>query len=302
MGYLENYIARMTAERTTARDYKIQNARARAIRHFSEDPSALTVQALEPNGAELVTKRIRVINESVLKQLNPERVYSKFIVPHPEETMISGTILYDIYGENYLVTAITGLGEVTQQAVLQKINETMKITINNVIVEIPAVVTGISRLGDGILAMNMITLPDELIKVRVQSNTLTQGLDRNARFIIAGKVYDLTRVDRYTDEGVLNWILKEDLVEPVDFATPVVPSGIIGTEFITIGRSYDYSIDAEIATWELVELPANVVLSNTTTTSCKLTVTTYEPITFTLKATTTEAQVFTRTIKVVSLL
>lgn len=263
MEYLEGYRGRMSSTEDSIRDRKIADARSRAIKHFEQDPSFFAVNALEPDNPEPILKRIRVVNESVLKQLNPERVYSKFIVPHPEEPMISGTMLFGLYDVDWLVTAVTGLGDVHEQATLQKLNEMVSIKIGDSIQSFPAVVNGVSRLGDGVLEMNLYTMPDEMIKIRVQDNALTRGILRNARMKISNKMYTLMKVDGYTDDGVLNWIAKEDLFESGDLEPVTPPSDTLyiqGPDTITRARDYIFSIPGvDTASWVLTGATTDVV-------------------------------------------
>lgn len=263
MEYLEGYRGRLGSTEDNIRDRKVAEARSRATKHFEQDPSFFAVNALEPDNPEPILKRIRVINESVLKQLNPERVYSKFIIPHPEEPMISGTMLFGLYDVDWLVTAVTGLGDVHEQATLQKLNEIVSIKIGDSMQSFPAVVNGVSRLGDGVLEMNLYTMPDEMIKIRVQDNALTRGILRNARMKISNKMYTLTKVDIYTDEGVLNWIAKEDLFESGDLEPVAPPSDTLhiqGPDTITRARDYIFSIPGvETAAWVLTGATPDVV-------------------------------------------
>lgn len=264
MEYLDAYRDRMSSNDNVVRNRKVEGARSRAIKHFEQDPSFFALNGLEPDTNSVIVKRVRVINESVLKQLNPERVYSKYIVPHPEEPMISGTMLFGLYDVDWLVTAVTGLGDVHQQATLQKLNEIITTKIDGIPQSFPAVVNGVSRLGDGVLEMNLYTIPDELIKIRVQNNAMTRGILRNTRLKITNKMYTLTKVDVYTDDGVLNWIAKEDLLEAgdevFDEPTDSGDSQIKGPETITRARDYVFSIpDAENVTWELSGAPLGVV-------------------------------------------
>lgn len=265
MEYLDAYRGRMSSTEDNVRGRKVAEARSRTIKHFEQDPSFFAVNALEPDSLEPILKRVRIINESVLKQLNPERTYSKFVVPHPEEPMISGTMLFGLYDVDWIVTAVTGLGDVHQQATLQKLNEMVSIKIDNSVQSFLASVNGVSRLGDGVLETNLYLLPDEMVKIRVQNNTLTRGILRNARMKISNKMYTLMKVDTYTDDGVLNWIAKEDLFEPGDLdpVVPVEPSDVLfiqGPDTITRARDYIFSIPGvDTATWELTGAPTDVV-------------------------------------------
>lgn len=265
MEFLTNYKLRALVNVEAVRDRNVKLARAKIRKHFEADPSAFTVDALEPNRTDLIPKRIRVINESVLKQLNPERVYSKYAVPHPDDKIISGTMLFGLYEVDWLVGATTGLGDVHDQIVLQKLNEmiSFKNTAGNTIA-VPAVVNGVSRVGDGVEVLNLMTIPDELVKIRLQENITTRSIKRGLRVKIANKMYEIMKIDPYTDENVLNIIAREDLIEPGDnFDTPITPpvEGVIAGP-ATITRARDYTYTAPIANvdhWEILDAPPDIV-------------------------------------------
>lgn len=303
MSYLDNYRSRMFFGDDAVRDRKVEQARKRLIRHFMQDPSAFTVSAEDPNGLK-TQKRIRVVNESVLKQLNPERTYSKFIVPHPEEKIIPGTMLFGLYEVDWIVTAVTGLGDVHQQATLQKMNQIIQYRDGSgQLKDLYAVVNGVSRLGDGILDTNLYSFPDELLKIKVQSTEETRKLKPNQRLAITDKYYTITKVDSYTDEGVLNWIAKQDLAESKD-VSPVIPTDgeIMGEARITRARNYVYTAPNGVAAWSIsLEVADNVTLNDKTSSSVILRAERTQLIKFTLTATYANGETKEKEIQIVSL-
>lgn len=248
MDFLDNYRKRMVVNDEVVRDRTVKLARERIRKRFMAIPSAFTVSVLEPDGSLQVPKRIRVINEGVLRQLNPERVYSKYAVTHPDDKIRSGSIIFDLYQEEWLVGAVTGLGDVHDQLVLQKLNETISFKDSQGIVQaIPAVVNGVSRVSDGIEVMNAMIMPDELVKIRVQEDAITRGIRRDLRIKIANKMYKVSKIDTYTDVDVINIIAREDLIEPGDAELEkdqedpvIVPTEISGMDKITRTRNYTY--------------------------------------------------------------
>lgn len=305
MSYLDNYRSRMFFGDDAVRERKVAEARKRAIKHFMQDPSAFTVTAEEPNGTK-VQKRIRVINESVLKQLNPERTYSKFIVPHPDEPMKSGTILFGLYEVDWIVTAVTGLGDVHQQATLQKLNEVLSYKDEKgTVQELYAAVNGVSRLGDGILDMNLYMFPDEMIKVRVQSTEKTRGLKPNIRFKVADKYYTLVKVDSYTDEGIINWIARQDLEEHSDIAPPPpipVVGDIVGSDKITRAKTYTYTAPEGVVAWSLSSnIVDNVVILESNSSSAVIRAEKTQLVKFTLSAEYADGTVKEKEIQIISL-
>lgn len=305
MEFLDGYRGRMGSKENGVRDRRVQAARDRAVKHFEEDPSFFSVQALEPDNPTPVTKRIRVVNESVLQQLNPERVYSKYIIPHPLEPMISGTILFGLYDVDWIVTAVTGLGDVHQQAVLQKLNEIISVKVGTNTLSLPAAVNGVSRLGDGVLEMNLYTLPDELLKIRVQSNMDTRAIARNTRIGIGNKMYTVTKVDVYTDDGSINWIAKEDLLEYEDTVTPTsprLPEHISGPDSITRARDYVYTAPTGVVSWSIQGIGLDVVgIKSYTESTVTIRAEKTQLITFTLIANYADTTM-SKDIRIVSLL
>lgn len=248
MEFLARYSKRMSTNDELARDRNVTLARNKIRKHFMADPSAFTVDVLEPDATKITSKRIRVINESVLKQLNPERVYSKFAVPHPDDRIISGSILFGLYEVEWLVGAVTGLGDVHEQLVLQKLNETITFKdAKGVTQAVPAVVNGVSRVADGVEVMNAFTIPDELVKIRLQEDNISRTIKKDTRVKIANKMYKVTKTDFYTDVNVINLIAREDLLEPGDENIgkdeenpPINSTTISGVDKISRTRNYTY--------------------------------------------------------------
>lgn len=308
MEFLTNYRLRAVKNGAIVRDRSVNLAKAKIRKHFEDDPSAFTVDALEPDQTDIVPKRIRVINESVLKQLNPERVYSKYAVPHPDDKVISGTMFFGLYEVDWLVGATTGLGDIHDQIVLQKLNE--MISFKNAVGEtiaLPAVVNGVSRVADGVEALNLLTIPDELVKIRVQENITTRSITRGLRVKIANKMYEVMKIDPYTDENVLNIIAREDLIEPDDMTEPTTPpvEGIIAGP-ATISRARDYTYTAPIANvdyWEIFGTTSDVVhIKSFTISNVVIRAEKTQLITFQLKATYKDGSSDIRNIKLVSLI
>lgn len=307
MAFLDSYRDRMGSKTNGVRERKVKDAQDRAVKHFEDDPSFFAVKALAPDNPIVLTKKIRVINESVLKQLNPERVYSKYIIPHPLEPMVSGTILYSLYEVDWIVTAVTGLGGVHQQAVLQKLNEIITVKMETSIFTLPASVNGVSRLGDGLLEMNLYTIPDELLKIRVQNNLKSRAVSRDTRIKIGSKMYVVTKIDLYTDDGVINWIAKEDLLEPDDYDdTPIGPpvvGTILGPDSISRARDYTFSAPTGVVLWTIQGTTPDVVgIKSMAISSAVIRAEKTQLITFTLIATYANNTTISKDIRLVSLL
>ena len=262
MEYLEGFTRRMESVGDETRSRKVSDARARVVKHFDDDPSFFAVNALEPDNPVMMVKRLRIINESVLRQINPERVYSKYAIPHPDENMISGTMLFGLYEADWLVTAVTGLGDITQQAMLQKLNDIITVKSPNGDNAIPAVLNEVSRLGAGILETNLAMIPNRLVKIRVQENEVTRQIDINTRFKAKNSMFTVMKRDLSTDDNVINWIAREDLDEYGDDTptTPPSPGSIKGPDTIVRARDYIYSApEGEITEWRIEGATPDIV-------------------------------------------
>lgn len=316
MEILERYSKRSTIKNDGIRDRRVNAARKKLMRHFESDPSYFKVTGLEPDNPNPMEKRLRVINESVLRQLNPERIYSKYAIPHPEETMVSGTILFGIYQEDYLVTAITGLGDVHQQCTLQKLNQMIGYRDKEGNIQaVPAVVNGVSRVGDGVEVANLISMADELVKIRLQENIQTRALERDMRLRIANKMYTITKIDTYTDENVINIIAREDLVEDSDSELdptlpitppaddPVLSTKISGADTIVRAKSYTYMAPKPgVLQWNLQGGVNNVKIMSYDSQQVVIRAEKTELIEFELIATYPNNEVYKKKIRIVSLL
>lgn len=309
MEYLEGFKARMGSNVDNTRNRKIDDARARVIKHFEDDPSFFALNAIEPDNPNSVVKRVRVINESVLRQINPERVYSKYIIPHPEETLVSGTMVFGLYQADWLVTAVTGLGDVTQQGMLQMLNDIITVKSPTGDNAIPAVLNEVSRLGAGVLETNLAIMPNRLVKVRVQENAVTRAIKTNTRFRAQNSMFTVMKRDLSTDENVINWIAREDLEEyGDDTPTPAPVAGKIeGPNTIVRARDYIYTApEGAIKEWRIDGLSpenAGVVtvtpeIDNMAVVRAKVT----KLITFTLTAVYMDDSEITKEIRLVSLL
>lgn len=239
--------------------YSTKDRKTKAVLHrldqmFEGDPSFHRITVLHLDGTTSI-RRFRVINESFVKQLNPERVYSKYIIPHPDENLEAGTILLGIANRDWIVTAITELGDIIQQGMIQKLNYTLKWQHEGIIYYNPVVVNGVSRLNDGVDSNHYLTYGDELIKMRLPNNEKTQTIKRDKRVFIYDTPYKITKIDEYTDENIFNYILREEFIGPndnvelglcdyqeADDSIPV-EDAIIGNDLISFGQSYEYSFN-----------------------------------------------------------
>ena len=305
MPFSRNYELNVVKNNNDSRTRKVQAARNRILRLFEDDPSCFTVDSLEPDKISLIKKRVRVINESVLRQLNPERVYSKYVIPHPQEKMISGTILYGLYEADWLVTAVTNLGDVHEQATLQKLNETITWKDSSgKICSVLAVVNGVSRVGDGVEFDNLITTPDELAKIKIQATTLTNSIKRSTELRIGNKIYSVTKIDSFTDDNILNIIAKEEQLGPIDnfIELTINPGEISGVDSITRTRNYTFTAPVGVTEWRVVgneEANIKIISFSDTEATIRADYTILGP--FVLEAHYSDGSIITKNLRLVSL-
>ena len=184
---------------------------------FEDDPSFARKEVACPEGNKEV-KRFRFVNESFVKQLNPERTYAKYAVLHPDEEISSGSIVHNVDERDWLVTSRASVSEVVTQVMLLKMVHRIKWVDQKTgeIKEHKIFVRAVSEVSDGILGTQMFIKPDELIEIKVQENDDTMSLKTGDRFVLRSKVYRIWKRDIYTDENIIQFICQQDMEEDED--------------------------------------------------------------------------------------
>lgn len=212
----DDYLARMTHLQSIQKEMKVAAAKERMNRKFEGFPTSETITFLRPNAEETSEARIRVIYESAMKQVNPEKKYSLSFIVHPDDSLPEGSIVYNFEGRDYLVTSGAKIGGIHEQGVMRRINQNLKWVVNGKLYNCPAVIFATSYTSTTTVETQIITTPSETLKIAVPMNSNTDTITRDVRFLINGSAYKVTRVDDYTDSQIYNLIVKEDFIQESD--------------------------------------------------------------------------------------
>ena len=113
------------------------------------------------------------------------------------------------------------------------------------------------------------------------------------------------KVDNYTDEGVINWIARQDLEEHSDIAPPPpapVVGDIMGADKITRAKTYTYTAPDGVVSWSLSSnIVDNVVILESSSNSAILRAEKTQLVKFTLSAEYADGTVKEKEIQIVSL-
>ena len=252
MSIFDNYGKRILNKDTQARSRKIEQAKYGISKKFEEDPSYFWVNAIEPDGITSSTKKLRIVNADYVTHLNPARVNSRYFIGHPEDKFLSGTVLFDLYESDWMVISSANLTSILDRGMLQKINFIGKWISEGNIYENYAVITGVSRRSDGIDENYYMVIPDDSILLSFPKNNTTSTLKRDARLLVYGMPYKITRIDAYTDPNTYYMIAKEDQIGPNDNIELGICDyyqqetseeiAIRGDTYITHGSTYKYFV------------------------------------------------------------
>lgn len=251
MEIFDNYYKRVDFLSKDQRQRRIDKVKKAMVRKFEGDPSYFEVNCREPDGS-FSKKKIKVINADYVTHLNPNRIHSRYFVGHPDQVALTGSVFYGLYDADWFVTASANLTDVVDRGMIQRLNYIGKWIHEGVILESPALISGVSRRSDGIEENRYMTLPEDAIAISFPKNNDTDTLRRDMRFLVHGQAYKVTKVDRYTDPFLVHLIALEDLIEADDNLQEGIANyyenielgedkTIVGESFITYGITYEYS-------------------------------------------------------------
>ena len=244
----------MNNRTTGSRERRIEKAREALRNKFSSDPSYFQVDALEPDGITETVKEIKVINADYATHLNPARINSRYFVAHPDSLVKAGTVLFDLYDSDWLVTSSANLTEIVDRGMIQRVNYIAKWMKDGSEVENFSLITGVSRRSDGIEENFYMTIPNDSIMLHFPKNELTDTIKRDMRFMVRGMPYKINRIDGYTDPNLYFMIATEDqlnyrdniekgICDYEESTDPVTDLIITGTEHIHVGMEYTYKVE-----------------------------------------------------------
>ena len=241
MDYFDKYAERLRVQGTlTAKseeDRMVEGMR----RDWESNPSFRRVCVLQPDGTK---KHIRL--QTAKKTVGIDKIYI-----HPDDRVVSGSIILSLQEFAWLVMDVRFIGHVFQQANIVRINRVLKYMDGDVVKTIQARVKGFSRV-DGIDEYYYFTMPENTINVFVPYNEETAKFTRDKRIMIDKIPYKLSRVDNFTHTGVTIWFLVEDIRNPQDTdeiadyiepaEPPIVETMILGPEVIPYGFSGNFTL------------------------------------------------------------
>ena len=245
-----------------------QNRRERSMnymaRRFKDDPSYRQLEIIRPTG-EVEMRDFRLINESFVKQLNPERTYAKYAILHPFQDIEGGCIVRNVDGYDWLVSSRASYNGVATQVMLLKLGQVIKWQPkgSTEIHSIKVFVRAVSEVADGVLKTQMFVLPDELIEIKLQENKDTMQINTGDKVIIRGKVYRLWKKDIYTDENIIQFIAQQEQEGPYDNVEegvadmkepkPIEDFSISGEDYIYYSDENDYTVINDKGENQMVE-------------------------------------------------
>ncbi len=266
LSIFENYATRVNDKDYSGRDRMIQKTRYSLQRRFEQDPAFFQLNSLEPDGVTNGSKRLKVVNADYVVHLNHARIKSRYFVAHPDDFIHTGTILFDLYNSDWMVTASANLTEIVDRGMMQKINYNAKWVEAGILKENLALVTSVAQRSDGTDSNHYLTMPEDAILIHIPKSEKTKSLKRDIRFMVEQIPYVVTRVDRYTDENLIFLTAVEDLLKDGDsiekgvcdyHITTYEGLEIVGNEFIRQGMNNQYILknngEKQNATWEVLQ-------------------------------------------------
>ena len=222
-----------------------QQSRSYTIRKFEDAPSYFELNGIptSSNGIDKEIYRMRLINESFIKQLNPARTYAKYGLLHPEDSIQEGVILRDIDGSSWLVNAVSSISQVISQLMMLRMQTTLFWRIEDLPLDfsltreelneffsdglvfnqeapyfgIPVFANPVSEVGDGLNKTQVAYVQDELTELKLPINNFTKAFYPGMPIFIKGeKPYKIEKIDDYSTPNTISMICKRDAIEDRD--------------------------------------------------------------------------------------
>ena len=209
MGYLDTYNQRMAFSGITEAERRKNNTQSTIMRRFGST-EFYEVDGVEPDGTQVV-KRMKIIHEDLVMQVNPSRAQSLKFVSYPGEEIRPGTFFENILGDEYMVLSSSNMNDIVYRGIMQKVNNLFKWVYEGVLYENFAIISSISMIRDGISEDRVMTLPEDALSISVPQNEVTDTIGRDMRFIVGNYTYKVTKVDRYTNPFLAYIIAYEDV-------------------------------------------------------------------------------------------
>ena len=229
MSYLDTYNQRMLLSGSDQAERRRKNAQSTIKRKFSST-EYYEVDGVEPDGTQVV-KKMKIIHEDLVMQVNPSRAQSLKFVSYPGEEIKPGTFFENILGDEYMVLSASNMNDIVYRGIMQKVNNLFKWVYGGTLYENFAIISSISMIRDGISEDRVMTLPEDALSISVPQNEVTDTIGRDMRFIVGKYTYKVTKVDRYTNPFLAYIIAYEDVRREGDnFELGIADYNLIETE------------------------------------------------------------------------
>lgn len=248
MKLFELYNARNAARngvKNGSAEKRRQQSRSYTIRKFEDAPSYFELNGIptSSNGMDKEIYRMRLINESFIKQLNPARTYAKYGLLHPEDSIQEGVVLRDVDGSSWLVNAVSSISQVISQLMMLRMQTTLFWRIGDLQLDfaltreelneffsdglvfneeapyfgIPVFANPVSEVGDGLNKTQIAYIQDELTELKLPLNNFTKAFYPGMQIFIKGeKPYKIEKIDDYSTPNTISMICKRDAIEDRD--------------------------------------------------------------------------------------
>lgn len=248
MKLFELYNARIAARngvKNGSAEKRRQQSRSYTIRKFEDAPSYFELNGIPTtsNGIDKAIYRMRLINESFIKQLNPARTYAKYALLHPEDTIQEGVVLRDVDGSSWLINAVSSISQVISQLMMLRMQTTLFWRIEDLQLDftltkeelneffsdglifnqeapyfgIPVFANPVSEVGDGLNKTQIAYIQDELTELKLPLNNFTKAFYPGMQVFIKGeKPYKIEKIDDYSTPNTISMICKRDAIEDRD--------------------------------------------------------------------------------------
>ena len=271
MTFLDAYVKRMGTSDDGLRVRRRAQFENNAKRKFGADMSYVELTALEPDGTTFSEKRLQIIYDNFIQNQNPNRVKSVNFIAHPDCDMQTGTVVFDLYDKDWFVVAVQNFNGLVKRGIMQQVNYVAKWIAKDdpskTIKQSLGLIEGLLFNRAGLDGNFFANIPEDLVKITLAHNTITDSLSRDRRLMVTESPYKITRPDNYSNENLLVLTCLEDTFSPNDRVdlgicdyqeaeVPEVDLFIFGDHFISYGIGYDYELkniaeDDSFDHWEI---------------------------------------------------
>lgn len=218
------------------------------------NPSFRTVDVLRNSG-----ERDRVRINTAKRTVGVDRIFV-----HPDDTLAVGDIILSLQNTTWLVVEVKMVGHLYLQANLFIVNREIEWVAGGKKYSTLCRAKNFSRV-DGTIEFYFLTMPENTIHIFIPLNEDTATITRDTRFFIDDLPYKVSRIDKFTYQGVATLYAKEDLIENTDkdglaneneLQDGATLEGIIGPSQIPHGGAANYSLTEDNVVWSILDQPS----------------------------------------------